>query len=79
MSVDFLCSFLVDELTSIFNHNNFLQQRYILLEASIVYIFLDAWGGIHHIKFPDNKLHWNFHLHLSPCSRHLPISEENDY
>ena len=63
---DFLWLFLVEKVSYSFHYYYFLQQWYIFLEPTVVYIFLGSWDVIHKVQVAHDKLHWNFDLYPGP-------------
>lgn len=60
--IDFLWLFLVEEVSYSFHYNNFLQERNILFQTTIVYKFLYSREVIGNVQVAHNKLNWYFNL-----------------
>jgi len=74
---DFLCCFLIVEVSNIFLHNHFFQIWHILFETSTVDILLHVQRGVHHVQLTCDELHRHLDFHSTPWCCQLPISVNN--
>ena len=76
MRADLFWPFLIFEVSYSFHHNQFLQEPYVSLKATIMYILLNTWSVICNVKVSHNKLDRYLDLYSSPCCCELPGSAE---
>jgi hypothetical protein len=74
--INFLCSFLLDEVSCSFHYNCFLEQRYMALQSTLVYEITNARVVIGEIKITDDVFRRYIYLCVCPWCCQLPVSVE---
>lgn len=70
--VDLIRLFFIDEMGCAFHHNNFLQQRNIFLEITLVYEFPGARYIVNQVQFSNDEFGGYFYLSACPRRSKFP-------